>query len=149
VFSGEYEHTLDDKCRFIVPIRFRERLEEGCVLTRGLDGCVWIFPPQVYEQLMTQAQELNQFNRSARQLVRLLTGHDLKLDKQGRLLIPPPLRTHAEIGPDSDIVVVGVNTRLPRIEIWGRARWDGVTEELGSENGTMAEDLANMGFFLR
>lgn len=149
MFSGEYEHTLDDKCRFIVPIRFRERLEEGCVITRGLDRCLWIFPQSIYDELVTQIQQLNQFNRAARQLLRLLTGHDLKLDKQGRLLIPPALRDHAEIGPDSDIVVVGIPAKSPHLEVWSKTRWAEVQKQLEEDNDDMAEQLANMGFALR
>ncbi len=149
LFSGEYEHTLDDKCRFIVPIRFRERLEEGCVITRGFDGCLWIFPQPDYDRLMTQIQTLNQFNRSARQLFRLLTGHDLKLDKQGRILIPPALRAHADIGPDSEIVIVGINSDTPHLEVWNKARWDTVQNDLGENSQTMGEELAGLGFSLR
>ena len=149
LFSGEYEHTLDDKCRFIVPIRFRERLEEGCVITRGFDGCLWIFPQPDYDRLMTQIQTLNQFNRSARQLFRLLTGHDLRLDKQGRILIPPALRAHADIAPDSEIVIVGINSDTPHLEVWNKARWDGVQNDLGENSQTMGEELAGLGFSLR
>jgi MraZ protein len=149
VFSGEFEHTLDDKCRFIVPIRFRERLEEGCVLTRGLDGCVWIFTPPTYEEFMAQTQSLNLLNRGARQLMRLFTGHDLKIDKQGRLVIPPPLREHADLGPDSDVVVVGVKSTYPHIEVWSRARWQAMNQEFSSDVGVMSEDLAQMGFTLK
>lgn len=149
MFSGEFEHTLDDKCRFIVPIRFRERLEEGAVVTRGLDGCLWIFPVGDYETLMAQLQELNQFTKSTRQMFRLLTGHDLRLDKQGRLLIPPPLRKHAEIEPDSEIVVVGINAKTPHLEVWNKQRWNGVQNALESDSDDWSEELARHGFSLR
>lgn len=149
MFSGEFEHTLDDKCRFIVPIRFRDRLDEGCVITRGLDRCLWIFPVRDYEALMAQLQELNQFSKSTRQMFRLLTGHDLKLDRQGRLLIPPPLRKHAEVAPDSEIIVVGINSKTPHLEIWNRERWESVQNTLEAEGDEMSEDLARNGFYLR
>lgn len=146
LFSGEFEHTLDDKARFIVPIRFRERMEEGCVITRGFDGCIYIFPQTDYERLIGQLQKLNQFNRDTRQLFRMLAGHDVKLDKQGRLLLPPSLRKHASIEPDSDIVIVGINSDTPHLEVWSRERYDTVQNDLGENSEAIGERLAELGF---
>ena len=70
MFYGEHEHTLDDKCRFTVPAKFRERLKDGCFMTRGLDGCLWIFTASSYEDLTTKLQRLDQLNPNARNLIR-------------------------------------------------------------------------------
>lgn len=149
LFSGEYEHTLDDKCRFIVPIRFRERLEDGCVITRGLDSCLWIFPQSDYERLMAQLNKLNQFNKSARQMFRMLTGHDLKLDKQGRILVPPALRSYAGVDADSEIVIVGINSETPHLELWNKERWTNEQDVMGANSEEIGESLAGLGFALR
>ncbi|MCW5881546.1 MAG: division/cell wall cluster transcriptional repressor MraZ, partial [Anaerolineae bacterium] len=72
-----------------------------------------------------------------------------RLDKQGRLLIPPSLRKHAEIEPDSEIVVVGINAKTPHLEVWNKQRWNGVQNALESESDEWSEELARHGFNLR
>lgn len=146
MFYGEYEHTLDDKGRFIVPIRFRDYLEEGCFMTRGLDGCLWIFTVKDYETLWAQIQTMNQFEPEARKIARMFTGADMKLDKQGRLLIPPSMRSHAGIEPGADIIIVGVQTQSPRIEVWNAERWNTFNAELQAGDSATAEALARKGF---
>lgn len=148
MFFGEHEHTLDDKCRFIVPAKYRERLKDGCFMTRGLDGCLWIFTVSSYEDLTTKLQRLDQLNPNARNLIRFLTGHDLTLDQQGRLLIPPSLRAHANINPKADVVIVGVSGQLPRIEVWQADRWATMNEIFQKDGAAIAESLSLAGLTL-
>ncbi|MFN8482868.1 MAG: division/cell wall cluster transcriptional repressor MraZ [Anaerolineae bacterium] len=148
MFYGEHEHTLDDKCRFTVPAKFRERLKDGCFMTRGLDGCLWIFTASSYEDLTTKLQRLDQLNPNARNLIRFFTGHDLTLDQQGRLLIPPALRAHANVNPKADVVIVGVSGQLPRIELWQADRWASQTEMFQTDGTAIAESLYTAGITL-
>lgn len=117
-------------------------------MTRGLDGCLWIFTVSNYEDLTTKLQRLDQLNPNARALIRFLTGHDLSLDQQGRLLIPPSLRAHANISPKADVVIVGVSGQLPRIEVWPADRWAAQNEMFQNNGASIAENLFAAGITL-
>lgn len=141
MFSGEYEHTVDDKGRLIVPARFRPGLAEGLFVTRGLDGCLFVFPPGTWRALSEKVADLSLVQASARLFSRMIySGTECKLDKQGRILLPSPLRAHADI--ESEVVITGVDSRL---EIWSKKRWQEMTVRMEEESGSIAEQLANLG----
>jgi len=141
VFSGEYEHTIDGKGRLIIPAKFRADLAEGLFITRGLDGCLFVLPPDAWQALSEKVTSLPLSQASARLFSRMIySGIECKLDKQGRILLPPPLREHADI--ESEVVITGVNSRL---EIWSKKRWQEQTTRMEEESGFMAEQLASMG----
>ncbi|MDX6482128.1 MAG: transcriptional regulator MraZ [Gaiellaceae bacterium] len=133
---GEYEHTLDDKNRLTLPAKFRRAFEDGCVVSRGFDGCLSAWTPEGWDNYRgSTLATLNLLSREQRQLHRyLLSGAtDTTPDKQGRVLIPPTLLDHAKLG--RDVVVAGVNDHL---EIWDRDAW---RRELSEVEGS-AEDVA-------
>ena len=141
MFSGEFEHTIDDKGRLTIPARFRDELTEGMFVTRGLDGCLFVYSPDSWELLAEKVATLPLTQRDARYFSRLIfSGSECKLDKQGRILLPSSLRQHAGIG--NEVVIIGVNSRL---EIWSRERWQEVTARLENEGATFAEQLASLG----
>jgi MraZ protein len=133
---GEYEHTLDDKNRLTLPAKFRRAFEGGCVVSRGLDGCLSAWTPEGWANYQeTTLSTLNLLSREGRQLHRYFFSGaiDATLDKQGRVIIPPALLDHAKLG--RDVVVAGVNDHL---EIWDRDAW---RRELSEVEGS-AEDVA-------
>jgi MraZ protein len=133
---GEYEHTLDDKNRLTLPAKFRRVFEDGCVVARGFDGCLSAWTPEGWASYQESTlSTLNLLSREQRQLHRyLISGAtDTTPDRQGRVLIPPPLLAHAKLG--RDVVVAGVNDHL---EIWDRDAW---RRELSEVEGS-AEDVA-------
>jgi len=140
MFFGEYEHTIDDKNRLTLPARFRERLAPGIVLTRGLDACLDVYERAAWDGLVeARLASLDPFSREARELKRFFfsAATDAELDKQGRVLVPPPLLRHAKLG--REVVVTGVHDHL---EIWDRGAW---AEHLASVEGSadhVAERLA-------
>lgn len=141
MFSGEYEHTIDDKGRLTIPAKFRAKLAEGLFVTRGLDGCLFVLPPDSWEALSEKVASLPLAQGSARLFSRMIySGTECKLDKQGRILLPPPLREHADI--ESEAVVIGVNSRL---EIWSKKRWQELITRMEEESGLIAEQLASLG----
>ncbi|MEE8163624.1 MAG: division/cell wall cluster transcriptional repressor MraZ [Anaerolineae bacterium] len=141
MFSGEYEHTIDDKGRLTIPAKFRAKLAEGLFVTRGLDGCLFVLPPDAWEALSEKVASLPLAQGSARLFSRMIySGTECKLDKQGRILLPPPLREHADI--ESEVVVIGVNSRL---EIWSKKRWQELITRMEEESGLIAEQLASLG----
>ena len=121
MFRGEYNHTVDTKGRLIIPSKFREKLGDECIVTRGLDGCLFVFPMKEWENYEEKLKQLPMTNKNARSFVRFLTAGatSCEFDKQGRVLIPATLRKFA--GIEKDVVLAGL---LNRIEIWSEEKWN-------------------------
>jgi len=100
---GEYEHTIDDKNRLTLPAKFREAFSDGCVVTRGLDGCLWAWTPEGWENYRESILgPLHPLSKESRQMQRhFFSGASETMpDKQGRVSIPPALLAHAKLGRD-------------------------------------------------
>ena len=121
MFMGEYNHTLDEKGRLIIPSKFREGLGHEFVITKGMDGCLFGFPMDEWENFEEKLKSLPMTNKEARQFVRffLAGAADIEPDKSGRMLIPNNLREYA--GITREVVLIGVGGR---IEIWSRENYD-------------------------
>ena len=121
MFMGEYNHTVDAKGRLIVPSKFREQLGEEFVVTKGLDGCLFVYENTEWKALEEKLHALPLTNANARKFSRffLAGATTCEVDKQGRILLPAILREFAKI--DKDAVLVGVGSR---IEIWSREIWN-------------------------
>ena len=133
---GEYEHTIDEKNRLTLPAKFRERFAAGGVVTRGLDGCLYLYSRDEWERLVeTRLATLDPLSKEGRRMQRFFFAgaSEGELDKQGRVGLPATLLEHAKLG--RDVVVAGVNDHL---EIWDRAAW---RRELAEVEGS-AEDVA-------
>lgn len=119
-FKGEYNHTVDTKGRLIIPAKFREKLGETFVVTKGLDGCLYVYSDEEWEKIEDKFSELPLTDEDARQFTRFFFSGaaDCEVDKQGRVLLPAVLREHA--GIEKEAVLAGV---LNRVEIWSKERW--------------------------
>jgi MraZ protein len=120
VFLGEYQHSLDAKGRIILPSKFRGLLADGCVLTRGLDKCLAVYPSQEWERVSSGLREASQSNRAARDFLRIwyASAVEEEPDKQGRITVPEHLREYA--GFEREVTVTG---RGEFAEIWSRTGW--------------------------
>ena len=136
---GEYQHTLDIKGRVNFPARLRESLGESFIITKGLDGCLFVYSREEWKVLEDRIRELPM--SKARNLQRFLFAGavEVETDKQGRVLLPANLREYA--GLEKEIVVIGASTRA---EIWSRERWSQNSEELSSD--TVAQAMDELGF---
>ena len=136
MFLGEFVHTTDGGGRLTIPARFRSGLEAGLVVTRGLDRCLAIYPMTEWEKLAGQVSALPITDRRARAFRRLVFANasDVKLDKHGRVLIPPRLREYA--GLDGEVVVTGLNTF---IELWNPDAWNDEREHVEGDDTAMEE----------
>jgi MraZ protein len=137
---GEYEHTIDDKNRLTLPAKFRSAFAEGIVVTRGLDGCLFAYRRPDFARLVeSRLAALDPFRRETRQMRRfLLAGAtEADLDKQGRVMIPAALLSHAKL--QRDVVVAGVDDHL---EIWDREIWRSELADLEGSAEDVAERLA-------
>ena len=121
MFMGEYSHTIDTKGRLIIPSRFREELGETFVVTKGLDGCLFVFSDEEWKAFEIKLKSLPLTNKNARQFARFFVAGatPCELDKQGRILLPATLREFA--GLEKDVVLTGM---LNRIEIWSKDKWN-------------------------
>ena len=121
MFMGEYNHTVDTKGRLIIPSRFRDELGVEFVVTKGLDGCLFVFPNNEWQAFEEKLKALPLTNKSARQFARFFVAGatPCELDKQGRILLPGTLREFA--GLEKDVVLTGM---LNRIEIWSKSKWN-------------------------
>lgn len=120
MFMGEYEHSIDDKGRLIIPVKFREGLGERFVATKGLDNCLFIYPQAEWQKLEEKLKELPFTRADSRAFTRFFFSGatECELDKQGRILVPANLRSHAKL--EKDVVIIGVSTR---VEIWSKSVW--------------------------
>jgi len=139
VFYGEFQHTIDSKGRLIIPSRFRDvivvRKLGQLMICRGLDRCLFLFGEQEWRTFEDRLSSLPLERSVARRFTRSLFSGAAQcdLDKQGRIMIPPPLRDHAKL--DGEVVVVGV---FNRVEIWNKSLWT----EYQTESSEKFEDIA-------
>jgi MraZ protein len=142
LFLGIFHHTLDEKGRLIMPVRFREALADGLVMTIGIDPCLQIYALKDWPSIEQKILDLPQTLAEARMLQRLVFGYATEetITKQGRILIPGYLREYAKI--EKDVVVVGLSNR---IEIWARETWQGYSEEAAMCFADIAGKLSNYG----
>ena len=140
MFKGEYNHTIDEKGRLIIPAKFREELGNEFVVTRGLDGCLFGYNNSEWQVFEDKLRALPLTNKDARQFQRfMLAGAaSVEIDKQGRILLPQVLRAFA--GLDKDVVLIGV---AGRIEIWSKDKYEEASAVDDME--AIAEKMSDLG----
>ncbi|MFD2116231.1 division/cell wall cluster transcriptional repressor MraZ [Paenibacillus yanchengensis] len=143
MFMGEYQHTIDDKGRLIIPSKFREALGPVFVATRGLDNCLFVYPMEEWKVMEEKLRALPLMKADARAFTRFFFSGaaECELDKQGRVNIPAQLRQYAQL--DKDCMVLGISGR---VEIWSKQLWDGYYEQSAEAYNDMAEQLVNYDF---
>lgn len=141
---GEYEHKMDAKKRLPIPARIREQLGSRVVVTRGLEGCLFIYPTSTWNEVAERLSHAPQGQSASRGFTRLLLSgaSEMDLDALGRILIPENLKSYAELG--KNVMVVGVGNRL---EIWSKERWEHYKGRMEKEVGDMAEKLGELGLY--
>ncbi|WP_146552781.1 division/cell wall cluster transcriptional repressor MraZ [Rummeliibacillus sp. SL167] len=120
MFMGEYQHNIDAKGRLIIPAKFREHFQEGFVITRGLDQCLFGYPMEEWRKLEEKLKKLPVTKKDARAFTRFFFSGatEVEFDKQGRINIPMGLLSYAQL--DKECVILGVSNR---IEIWAQQSW--------------------------
>jgi len=129
LFTGSVEHSLDDKGRLVVPVRFRERLGAGFFLTIAEpDPCLALYPAPTWADVCARIEAAPVKDARFRSYVRHLFAHteELSVDAQGRLVIPAALRAYA--GIEKDVVSIG---SLTRVELWAKDRYARHVHERG------------------
>lgn len=126
MFMGEFKHSLDSKGRIIVPAKFRASLGERFVITRGMDGCVFGYPNDRWQEIVKQLDKLPLTKKDARAFSRFFysSATEIEIDKQGRINISSSLIDYAKL--EKNCVIIGVSDR---IEIWNEDKWLEFNEE--------------------
>lgn len=143
MFIGEFKHSIDEKGRVSLPSKFRAELASGCVITRGLDKCLWVYPMAEWEKLAGKLAELPITQKNARSFSRLMLAGatDTELDRVGRVNVPGYLRDYANI--KKDVVIIGIYSR---IEIWPADVWADFKKQMEESGDEIAENLSEIGF---
>ncbi|MBI4278349.1 MAG: division/cell wall cluster transcriptional repressor MraZ [Armatimonadetes bacterium] len=138
MLKGEHHYALDEKGRVVLPPRFRRVLGDTVTVTRGLDKCLFVYSEDEWARV---EEKLRGLPLTQRESVRfLLSGAvDCEMDRQGRITLPPYLRTYAEI--DRDAVVVGM---INRLEIWSQENWTAYLERMQSAPQQLASQLEGL-----
>lgn len=135
---GEYRHNIDDKGRIIIPAKFREEIGMKFVVTRGLDGCLFVYSMDNWNKIVSKLQTLPFTKKDARTFMRFfLSGATVcEFDKQGRINLSNSLILYA--GIQKECTIIGVNDRL---EIWASEKLDAIMEENELNFSDIAENL--------
>lgn len=139
---GEYEHSIDTKGRIAMPAKLREGLGGKFIITKGLDGCLFVYAMDEWQRVEQKLASLPMSRKTARDFTRFLFGGacEGECDKQGRVLLPASLRRYA--GLEREAVIVGVGSRA---EIWAATKWQQYNEESAEDVNELAEQLADLG----
>src|SRR6476620_9113527 len=138
VFLGTHNPRLDDKGRLFLPAKFRDRLADGLVVTRGQERCLYVFPMDEFVRLAGQMQQAPTTGRAARDYMRVfLSGaSDEVPDKQGRVTIPAALREYAGLSKDCTVIGTGA-----RVEVWDSAAWTAYLESTEQAFSDQSEEV--------
>ncbi len=142
MFIGEYNHSIDEKGRVAIPIKFRNHLAEGAIITRGLDKSLFLYPKNQWQKLAKQLVDLPITKQAVRAFERfLLSGAmEVDIDRQGRIILPIYLRKFAKI--QKSVIIAGLYNR---IEIWDESLWQAYQKENETKVEQTAEQLIDIG----
>ena len=135
---GEYHHNIDEKGRLIIPSKFREEIGNSFVVTRGLDGCLFVYSLVEWEKIVAKLKKLPFTKKDARTFMRffLSAATVCEFDRQGRINLLNSLVEYANL--KKECVVIGVNDRL---EIWSLDKYNNLMEDNLEQLDEIAEHL--------
>ncbi|MGI6737435.1 MAG: division/cell wall cluster transcriptional repressor MraZ [Anaerovoracaceae bacterium] len=142
MFMGTYHNSIDAKNRMIIPAKYRDELGLRCVISRGFDQCLYIYPMEAWEAFAEKLMQLPKADARARSFVRHCLGNseECEIDRQGRVTIPAPLRDYGHL--EKELVTIGNGEK---IEIWSRSEWDSQQEQTALSGSEIAQGMENYG----
>ncbi len=139
---GQYEHTIDNKKRLALPCKFRGELGDKIIITRGIDGCLFVYTQEAWKTESGKWQNLTISQSEARSFARMMLAGamEVSLDKLGRILVPDYLKNYA--GLKKNVTICGLSNR---VEIWDSEKWE--TYKQAAEKGVdeIVSKLGNLG----
>jgi MraZ protein len=146
MFRGRFEHTIDSKGRVSIPAKFREPLgekyDDRLIITTGLDPCLVAYPYEEWVNVEEKVSSLSMVKKEVKAFQRVFISGatECPIDKLGRVLIPPTLRSYAQL--EKDVVFAGM---LKRFEIWSKERFVEEIRKAEENFEEMGETLAALG----
>ena len=139
MFIGRYQHHLEEKGRLSIPKKFRSQLIDGAILSKGLDGCLFLYPQAAWAALIAKVSSLPLTQADARGFTRSLahSAEEVEIDRLGRILIPEFLRTEANL--TGDCIVAGA---VDRVEIWDSKKYAQYANSINNHLEDIAEKLS-------
>lgn len=140
MFIGEYHHTIDEKGRIIIPVKFREELGNSFIITRGIENCLFVYSEDNWAKITNKLNSLPFTKKDARTFNRFFMSGatNVELDKQGRVNISKPLIDYANLL--KDCVIIGTGDRL---EVWSQESWESFFDSTKDSMSDIAENLFN------
>lgn len=139
---GEYTHSIDEKNRLSLPVKFRQEMGKKIVLTPGLDNCLFIFTIKEWEKISGKLSELSMLQADSRRFNRFMFGGavETEVDSIGRILVPDFLKNWAHLG--NKVIIIGVQNRA---EIWNEKSWSEHKAVVEKQADALAEKLGQVG----
>ncbi|NCO66800.1 MAG: cell division/cell wall cluster transcriptional repressor MraZ [Candidatus Aquicultor secundus] len=142
MFFGEYYHSLDEKGRVILPVKFRDALADGLFITKSFDSCLLVYTRKDWFERVDEIMSKKPATAEVRNYQRFVIGSAVEdeVSRQGRISIPQNLRDFA--GLDRDIVIIGVANKL---EIWAKERYERFIADAEKSASEIGEEIADIG----
>lgn len=143
MFMGTTYNSIDEKNRMIVPSKLRAGLGTRCILTKGLDKCLYIYTSEDWDKQMDKIAKLPESDPKVRAFIRHFCANaaECEFDKQGRIVIPPVLKAYANI--EKELVTMGA---MSKIEVWAKDVWESPENDSKMESEDFANALAEYNF---
>ncbi len=147
MFLGRFQHTIDSKGRISIPRKLREvladRYEEKLIVTTDFDPCLVAYPVEEWRLIEEKAKGLPAMQKEVKDWLRFFYSGAVECepDRQGRILLSPPLREYARL--NKDIVMLGM---FNKIEIWDAKRWKEKEAQMPKNFEKIGEALSGLGF---
>ena len=138
MLMGEFNHSIDDKNRLIIPSKLRNELGNEAVITRGLDKCLFIYSKKEWESIVSKLSNLPFTKKSVRDFNRffLSSASTIVFDKMGRVSLSQSLLNYANL--TKECVIIGVNDG---VEVWDKNEFDTFISSNLDNFSDMAENL--------
>lgn len=139
---GVYQHRMDAKKRVPMPAKLRQQLGPKVVVTRGLEGCLFVYAMPVWEEFSAKVNALPMSQAKSRSFARLIFSGamEVELDGLGRILIPDYLKKYANL--EKEVIVAGSGNRL---ELWNKDKWEAYESREVEDIEDNAEGLREFG----
>lgn len=139
---GEYTHTLDEKNRMSLPVKFRKELGKSVVVAPGLDNCLAIYTTKEWQKISEKLSDASMLASDNRSFSRFMFGQAVlaDIDANGRILIPENLKNRS--GLTSKVMVIGVQNR---VEIWNENTWGDYKKLVEGQADALADKLGQIG----
>lgn len=142
MFIGSYQNSIDAKSRMIIPSKYREELGLKCIITKGIDKCLYIYPIVEWESFAEKLKALPKADAKARNFVRHFYGNaeECEIDRQGRVTLPSALREYGDI--EKELMTIGNGEK---IEVWSREVYESTAEIAALDGAAIAEGMEAYG----